>query len=104
MAKLFTTARQFENILSLLKTSGNELFALIPKARTAKIVRNILELVAALQVPDSLDIQVRLCRDVVDWCVLEKRTFLKQRIEAKVRKIDVRKDERHDRVACCRKH
>jgi 26S proteasome regulatory subunit RPN6 N-terminal domain len=70
--------------LTLLKTSGNDLFTVIPKAKTAKIVRNILELVAAQKVPDSLEIQVRLCRDVVEWCKAEKRTFLKQRIEAKV--------------------
>lgn len=35
-------------------------------------------------IPDSLDIQVSLCKDVVAWCVVEKRTFLRQRIEAKL--------------------
>jgi hypothetical protein len=33
---------------------------------------------------DSLDVQVNLCEDVISWCKLEKRTFLRQRIEAKL--------------------
>ena len=52
------------------------------KVSTAKIVRLILNIVDT--VPDSLDIQVSLCRDVVEWCKAEKRTFLRQRIEAKL--------------------
>jgi 26S proteasome regulatory subunit N6 len=58
------------------------LFAVIPKAKTAKIVRSILGIVSL--VPDSLSIQIELCNDVIAWCVLEKRTFLRQRIEAKL--------------------
>jgi 26S proteasome regulatory subunit N6 len=68
--------------MSLLK-SNNELFSVIPKAKTAKIVRSILNIVGTI--PDSLDIQISLSKDVVQWCIAEKRTFLRQRIEAKVR-------------------
>jgi 26S proteasome regulatory subunit N6 len=42
----------------------------------------MLNIVSA--VPDSLDVQVQLCEDIVEWCKLEKRTFLRQRIEAKL--------------------
>jgi 26S proteasome regulatory subunit N6 len=68
--------------MSLLK-SNNEFFSIIPKAKTAKIVRSILNIVGTI--PDSLDIQISLSKDVVQWCIAEKRTFLRQRIEAKVR-------------------
>lgn len=54
----------------------------MPKAKTAKIVRNILNIVAT--VPNSLAIQVELCKDVIAWCKVEKRTFLRQRIEGKL--------------------
>ena len=67
--------------MKLLK-DNNEFLGAIPKARTAKIVRNILDIVAEL--PDTVDIQIVLCRDVVSWCIAEKRTFLRQRIEGKV--------------------
>jgi 26S proteasome regulatory subunit N6 len=81
LARIYTEQKQFNEVLQLLQ-SNNDFFAVIPKARTAKIVRNILNIVAT--VPDSLDIQIGLCKDVVEWCQQEKRTFLRQRIEAKV--------------------
>eukprot|EP00428_Durinskia_dybowskii_P066765 CAMPEP_0170383608 /NCGR_PEP_ID=MMETSP0117_2-20130122/15562_1 /TAXON_ID=400756 /ORGANISM="Durinskia baltica, Strain CSIRO CS-38" /LENGTH=439 /DNA_ID=CAMNT_0010639315 /DNA_START=41 /DNA_END=1360 /DNA_ORIENTATION=+ len=81
LAKLYTEGKQFAEVMALLK-SNNELFSLIPKAKTAKIVRNILNIVGSI--PDSLEIQISLSRDVVQWCIAEKRTFLRQRIEAKL--------------------
>lgn len=81
LARIYTENKQFSEVLDLLKSNGN-FFSTIPKAKTAKIVRQILNIVAT--VPDSLLIQVDLSRDVVEWCKVEKRTFLRQRIEAKV--------------------
>lgn len=81
LARIYTEGRQFEEVMQLLK-SNNDFFGLLPKARTAKIVRNILNIVSSI--PDSLMIQVELCKNVVEWCKVEKRTFLRQRIEAKV--------------------
>ena len=81
LARLYTEAKRFTDVMDLLK-SNNELFSIIPKAKTAKIVRSILNIVGSI--PDSLDVQISLSRDVVQWCVAEKRTFLRQRIEAKL--------------------
>ena len=81
LTKLYTEAKQYDNILTLLK-ANNELFSTIPKARTAKIVRSMLNIVAT--VPDSLAAQIQLCNEVVSWCKIEKRNFLRQRVEAKV--------------------
>lgn len=67
--------------MSLLENS-NEFFTIIPKAKTAKIVRNILNIVSFI--PNSIEIQINLCKDLINWCLLEKRTFLRQRIEAKL--------------------
>lgn len=81
LARVFTESKRFAEVVKLLK--GNNLFfGAIPKARTAKIVRSIIDIVAS--VPDSLEIQTTLCQDVVEWCKIEKRTFLRQRIEAKL--------------------
>jgi len=77
----FKGKNSFGDIVNLLK-EFNDFFSGIPKAKTAKIVRNILGIVSA--VPDSLDMQIALCQDVVAWCKAEKRTFLRQRIEAKL--------------------
>lgn len=81
LARLYSEHRDFDNVMTLLKNSGL-FFSQIPKAKTAKIVRSILDIVS--KTPDSLDVQVSLCVDVVEWCVAEKRTFLRHRIESKL--------------------
>lgn len=81
IARIYSNGKQFSELMSLIK-QNEEFFSAIPKAKTAKIIRNIISFVATS--PDSLDIQISLCMDVVEWCKHEKRTFLRQRIEAKV--------------------
>ena len=80
IARLYTEKKDMEHIMSLMKTNA-EFFNNIAKAKTAKVVRNVLAIVATI--PDSIDIQVSLCEKLIEWCEAEKRTFLKQRIEAK---------------------
>ena len=82
LALIYTESRSFSDIMNLLR-NNNSFFGAVPKSRTAKIVRNVLDIVGG--VPESVDIQIDLCRDVIEWCKAEKRTFLRQRVEAKVR-------------------
>jgi len=90
ITRYYTESRMFDNVMNILK-SNNSFFGEIAKAKTAKIVRNILNIVA--DVPDSLDVQVSLCYDVVAWCKAEKRTFLRQRIEAKLASLLLQKKD-----------
>ena len=55
---------------------------MIPKAKTAKIVRGIIDSVA--KIPGSSDLQIALCKEMVQWTRAEKRTFLRQRVEARL--------------------
>lgn len=71
---------RFSDVVDLLKTAS-PFFSTIPKARTAKIVRTIIDIVS--KVPDSLELQDVLCRQVVAWCKAEKRNFLRQRIQSR---------------------
>jgi len=90
ITRYYTESRMFDNVMNILK-SNNNFFGDIAKAKTAKIVRNILNIVA--DVPDSLDVQISLCYDVVAWCKVEKRTFLRQRIEAKLASLLLQKKD-----------
>lgn len=54
----------------------------IPKARTAKIVRTLINLVGETGQGD--DQLVALCLKSIEWCKEEKRTFLRQRIESRL--------------------
>jgi 26S proteasome regulatory subunit N6 len=69
---------ELSNLLKQLRP----FFQDIPKAKTAKIVRTIIELVG--KIPNTQDVQIELCKDSIEWSQKEKRTFLRQRIEARL--------------------
>ncbi|XP_047324583.1 26S proteasome non-ATPase regulatory subunit 11 homolog [Impatiens glandulifera] len=70
-----------EELRSLL-TQLRPFFSVIPKAKTAKIVRGIIDAVA--KIPGTSDLQISLCKEMVQWTRSEKRTFLRQRVEARL--------------------
>lgn len=57
-------------------------FSVIPKARTAKQVRSVIESLA--RIPNSTEAQVALCMETIEWCKAEKRSFLRLRIQLKL--------------------
>eukprot|EP00884_Botryococcus_braunii_P002614 jgi/Botrbrau1/12353/Bobra.0239s0005.1 len=81
LADLYASKANAGALRSLL-TDLRPLFAVIPKAKTAKIVRTIIENIS--KVPDSTELQLEVCKEQVEWARSEKRTFLRQRIEARL--------------------
>lgn len=59
-----------------------DLFQCIPKAKTAKIVRGIIDGIG--KIPNSTDTLVEVCQEQAAWATSEKRTFLRQRIDIKL--------------------
>ncbi|KAB1208262.1 hypothetical protein CJ030_MR7G027325 [Morella rubra] len=81
LSDLLRQENRAEDLRNLL-TQVRPFFNLIPKAKTAKIVRGIIDAVA--KVPGTSDLQITLCREMVQWTRAEKRTFLRQRVEARL--------------------
>ncbi|KAK1747717.1 coatomer subunit beta, partial [Skeletonema marinoi] len=67
-------------------------FANITKAKTAKVVRAVLDSVCALA-PEELDMQAQICQNIIAWCRAEKRSFLRQRVEAKMASVLFQQDK-----------
>jgi len=70
------------SLLKQLLTKFESYFNTLAKAKTAKIVRQVVEIVS--RNVTSLDLQVAMAKDAVEWCTREKRTFLKQRMQTKL--------------------
>jgi 26S proteasome regulatory subunit N6 len=68
--------------LAELLSQLRSFFVAIPKAKTAKIVRSIIDSIA--KIPGSTQLQVDVCKEQVEWAKTEKRTFLRQRIELRL--------------------
>ncbi|TVU49220.1 hypothetical protein EJB05_00518, partial [Eragrostis curvula] len=81
LTNYLTKENRAEDLRNLL-TKLRPFFALIPKAKTAKIVRGIIDAVA--KIPGTSELQISLCKEMVEWTRAEKRTFLRQRIEARL--------------------
>lgn len=55
---------------------------MVSKAKAAKLVRNLVDLF--LDMEASTGMEVELCNECIDWAKEEKRTFLRQALEAKL--------------------
>lgn len=72
---------KFQNLLDHLA----EYFKKVSKARTAKLVRLIIQ--ALRKVPQSQELQIQLCTKWIDWAIKEERTLLRQRLETELAEI-----------------
>mmetsp|Transcript_15666 Transcript_15666/g.27473 ORF Transcript_15666/g.27473 Transcript_15666/m.27473 type:complete len:473 (+) Transcript_15666:178-1596(+) len=82
--QLITIYKETRNVegMAKLTTELRPLFAKLPKAKTAKLVRTLLDGVADLD--GTSDLQRKLCLETIAWCREEKRTFLRQRVEGRL--------------------
>ncbi|KAL4854038.1 26S proteasome non-ATPase regulatory subunit 11 [Chlorella vulgaris] len=74
--------QQNASALRDLLTDLRQLFVAIPKAKTAKIVRSVIDSIA--KVPNSTQLLLEVCKEQIHWATTEKRTFLRQRIEIRL--------------------
>jgi 26S proteasome regulatory subunit N6 len=81
LSEILSQEKKAEELRSLL-TDLRPYFSLVPKAKTAKIVRGIIDAVA--KIPGTSELQISLCREMVEWTRSEKRMFLRQRVEARL--------------------
>lgn len=81
LADLHVSSGNAQKLSSLLK-SLRPFFATIAKAKTAKIVRGLLDAVSKAE--DAAELQLTLCKETIQWCRDEKRTFLRLRVEGRL--------------------
>jgi len=68
--------------LAGLLASLRPYFATVAKAKTAKLVRHIIEQLAT--VPGTRELQVAVVSESIEWCKAEKRSFLRLRLQLRL--------------------
>lgn len=84
LTRAYCADQQYSAIVQFLEESA--FFREVTKAKCAKVVRQVLDIVISLA-PKAYDMQREICEKIVAWCQREKRTFLRQRVEAKLASI-----------------
>mmetsp|Transcript_67029 Transcript_67029/g.181269 ORF Transcript_67029/g.181269 Transcript_67029/m.181269 type:complete len:447 (-) Transcript_67029:93-1433(-) len=77
----FLVAQKKPEEISALSKEVRPLFSEMPKAKTAKIVRQLIDLLGKTT---AFRLQIEMCQDCIEWCKEGKRTFLRQRVETRL--------------------
>lgn len=81
LGELYAEAKLADKLTAMV-VALRPYFSICPKAKTAKIVRMLIDSLA--KIPGTRDTQMQLCRDSIEWCKQEKRSFLRQRIQSRL--------------------
>ena len=69
------------------------LWAIFPRAKTAKIVKGLLDQFEKIGSDPALLTEIELCRELLAWSEEEKRSFLKQALETRLVSLFHRTDQ-----------
>ncbi|KAJ6243870.1 26s proteasome non-atpase regulatory subunit 11 [Anaeramoeba flamelloides] len=81
LAALYVKLKQADKIKELLD-SLHPFFSEIPKARTAKVVRKLID--AIREVPNTVELQIQVSKEWIERATKEKRSFLRQRLQLRL--------------------
>lgn len=81
LGELYKQEGKAKELADLIKVT-RPFLSLISKAKAAKLVRSLVDLF--LDMDAGTGIEVQLCKDCIEWAKQEKRTFLRQSLEARL--------------------
>ncbi|KAI1179745.1 hypothetical protein F4777DRAFT_531795 [Nemania sp. FL0916] len=81
LGELYRDLRRPEDLVRLVTTNRNVLSG-FAKAKTAKLVRQLLDLFDAI--PNTTDIQIAVTKSCIEWATSERRSFLRQNLETRL--------------------
>ncbi|CAD7012563.1 unnamed protein product [Ceratitis capitata] len=81
LGELYKQEGKAKELADLIKVT-RPFLSLISKAKAAKMVRTLVDMF--LDMDAGTGIEVQLCKDCIEWAKQEKRTFLRQSLEARL--------------------
>ncbi|KAI1780962.1 PCI-domain-containing protein [Hypoxylon cercidicola] len=81
LGELYRDEKKPQELVDLVTTSRTVLSS-FAKAKTAKLVRQLLDLFDAI--PNTTDIQIAVTKSCIEWATSERRSFLRQNLETRL--------------------
>ncbi|KAI1266303.1 PCI domain-containing protein [Xylariaceae sp. FL1019] len=81
LGELYRDEKKPNELVELVTTSRTVLSS-FAKAKTAKLVRQLLDLFDAI--PNTTDIQIAVTKSCIEWATSERRSFLRQNLETRL--------------------
>ncbi|KAF2108737.1 PCI domain-containing protein [Lophiotrema nucula] len=93
LGELFRDQRRVDALAELVRQTRSVLSS-FAKAKTAKLVRQLLELFTTI--PNTTDIQISVTKSCIEWAVSERRGFLRQNLETRLVSLYMQKQSYYD--------
>ncbi|KAH0839161.1 hypothetical protein AYO21_05581 [Fonsecaea monophora] len=93
LGELYRDNKRSEDLSALVKTSRSTLSS-FAKAKTAKLVRQLLDFF--IDIPNTLEIQITTTKSCIEWANSEKRSFLRQNLETRLVGLYMQKQSYYD--------
>ncbi|KAG9257469.1 26S proteasome non-ATPase regulatory subunit 11 [Emericellopsis atlantica] len=81
LGELYRDDKKTDDLVNLIKES-RAVFSSFAKAKSAKLVRQLLDLLK--EIPNSTDIEVAVTKDCIEWATAERRAFQRQDLEVRL--------------------
>ncbi|KAF9766511.1 hypothetical protein IL306_001075 [Fusarium sp. DS 682] len=81
LGELYRDEKNTQELVNLVKESRT-VFSSFAKAKSAKLVRQLLDLIK--EIPDSTDIEISVTKDCIEWATAERRAFQRQDLEVRL--------------------
>ncbi|MCJ1282686.1 26S proteasome regulatory subunit rpn6 [Xylographa opegraphella] len=81
LGELYRDGQKANELADLVRTSRSTLSS-FAKAKTAKLVRQLLDLFSSI--PNTISIQISVTKSCIEWAISERRSFLRQNLETRL--------------------
>ncbi|KAH7119056.1 PCI domain-containing protein [Dendryphion nanum] len=93
LGELYRDQRRVDALAELVRQTRSILSS-FAKAKTAKLVRQLLELFTTI--PNTTDVQISVTKSCIEWAVSERRGFLRQNLETRLVSLYMQKQSYYD--------
>ncbi|KFY40514.1 hypothetical protein V495_05387 [Pseudogymnoascus sp. VKM F-4514 (FW-929)] len=93
LGELYRHEQKTDELVNLITTSRTVLSS-FAKAKTAKLVRSLLDLFH--KIPNTTDTQISVTKSCIEWATSERRSFLRQNLETRLVALHMAKQSYYD--------